>query len=258
MKFWALKMAILQIEKNAFFVDAPIVRALSDKVAVDVNQSASLVCVAHAIPAPSFAWFNGTFRIDNGGRISIGPTLKVGQNTYQTALNISNIQHTDFANFTCNSRNTIGNNSAVIGLMVKSRSIISIQGIFVYFTAVPNAPQSLKLLSKTWESMELSWKLGFDGGHQQQLMVTYSSPGQPTHQTPVAPPRATRFNLTGLYPNTTYTVQVFGKNLLGRGKLSRSITDVTRGENHCSSRNVTTAICNKLLNKLSHLFVFKS
>ena len=31
----------------------------------------------------------------------------------------------------------------------------------------------LRAVAKTWESVELSWKQGFDGGYQQNFTLTY-------------------------------------------------------------------------------------
>jgi len=37
--------------------------------------------------------------------------------------------------------------------------------------AYPDTPQYLEVMSKTWESIELQWTPGFDGGYEQEFVV---------------------------------------------------------------------------------------
>ena len=37
--------------------------------------------------------------------------------------------------------------------------------------AYPDAPRNLQVISKTWESIELQWTAGFDGGYEQEFVV---------------------------------------------------------------------------------------
>ena len=46
--------------------DAPILMTSSDKVAVDVDQTAVLTCRAHSLPGTAFTWKNGSEEIADG------------------------------------------------------------------------------------------------------------------------------------------------------------------------------------------------
>ena len=66
-----------------------------------------------------------------------------------------------------------------------------------YLTAAyPDAPQSLEVLSATWESIELQWAAGFDGGYEQDFVVVITAS---TLQTPMYRQTGsmTTYNVTG-------------------------------------------------------------
>ena len=46
--------------------DAPILMTPSDKVAVDVDQTAVMTCRAHSLPGTAFTWKNGSEEIVDG------------------------------------------------------------------------------------------------------------------------------------------------------------------------------------------------
>jgi len=62
--------------------------------------------------------------------------------------------------------------------------------------AYPDAPQNLEVTSETWESIELRWTPGFDGGYEQQFVVVIVPS---TRQGPVyrQAGSASTFNVTG-------------------------------------------------------------
>jgi len=37
--------------------------------------------------------------------------------------------------------------------------------------AYPDAPQNVQVMSQTWDSIELQWTPGFDGGYEQEFVV---------------------------------------------------------------------------------------
>ena len=55
---------------------------------------------------------------------------------------------------------------------------------------------ALSVMSRTWESAEITWTHGFNGGYTQWFVVSYysESHGTDRHNVPVD---ATRFNVTG-------------------------------------------------------------
>ena len=62
---------------------------------------------------------------------------------------------------------------------------------------VPDPPRSLSMLSRTWESVELSWIHGFDGGYPQGFVVTYKTNTDENGRINVTPANSTKFNVTG-------------------------------------------------------------
>ena len=53
------------------------------------------------------------------------------------------------------------------------------------------------MLSRTWESVELSWIHGFDGGYPQGFVVTYKTNTDENGRINVTPANSTKFNVTG-------------------------------------------------------------
>ena len=97
-------------------VDAPAL------VAVDMNETALILCRAHAFPEPQFEWYNGTIKLANSDRVSIKTNLVPGvEYPYQTLLNISDMQPGDMGSYSCKARNAQGVTTATIQLTVKSK-----------------------------------------------------------------------------------------------------------------------------------------
>jgi len=74
-----------------------------------------------------------------------------------------------------------------------------------FVAAHPDRPQNLELLSETWQSIELQWTAGFDGGYQQEFFIVVTIPS--TQQEPLF--RSTGslaiFNVTGTSPSNLAT-----------------------------------------------------
>lgn len=77
------------------------------------------------------------------------------------------------------------------------------------------------IISKTWESVQLSWQPGFDGGYPQSFVVSYTSRTSAPGTVEVG--AKTQHNVTLLYPSTNYTFAVFGKNEVGSGGSSAPV-----------------------------------
>lgn len=65
------------------------------------------------------------------------------------------------------------------------------------FTATPDAPTSLLVTQRTWESLHLEWTPGFNGGYAQAFLLTYRSDKQYEARLEVKPPGSNKFNVTG-------------------------------------------------------------
>lgn len=68
--------------------------------------------------------------------------------------------------------------------------------IFVFSTAVPDKPRDLSIVNETWESVQLSWQPGFDGGYAQKFEVTVASPST-GYLVTYAVDEATVYNIKG-------------------------------------------------------------
>jgi len=62
--------------------------------------------------------------------------------------------------------------------------------------AYPDPPQHLEVMSKTWQSVELRWTAGFDGGYEQQFVVVIVPLTKQTAMNRSAGSSST-FNVTG-------------------------------------------------------------
>jgi len=62
--------------------------------------------------------------------------------------------------------------------------------------AYPDAPQNLQVMSETWESIELQWIPGFDGGYEQEFVIVIVSS---TWQSPLyrSADSSSTYNVTG-------------------------------------------------------------
>ncbi|CAH1797609.1 unnamed protein product [Owenia fusiformis] len=190
----------------------PEVTTPDAKVAVDKNDTASLACTAQSLPLSTIQWYKGDELIIHGGKYDIATVTKISTNQVMSTLNITGVMEADFGNFRCHAVNTLGSNHRMVNLTVKT---------------TPDAPSGLQLVETTWESAQLSWVPGFDGGHPQTFVLTQFN-GESNKRVPVNPDGASTYNVTMLYPNTNYTFSVFGENRLGGGPYSNSIQVTTK------------------------------
>lgn len=85
-------------------------------------------------------------------------------------------------------------------------------------------------MSRTWESVLLSWVPGFDGGETQTFHLHYTSLPQYLHGAyNLTVGTGNQFNVTGLQPDTSYNFHVYGVTVLGVGDISASLQVKTEG-----------------------------
>ena len=75
--------------------------------------------------------------------------------------------------------------------------IVQCSVVLCLSAAYPDAPQHLEVASVTWESVELEWTPGFDGGYDQEFVVVVSvatSLQSPAH---LSAGSSSAFNVTG-------------------------------------------------------------
>ena len=70
--------------------------------------------------------------------------------------------------------------------------------LYCHFTAAyPDAPQNLRVMSETWESVELQWTPGFDGGYQQEFVVVVTMLSSQQNPVYLSAGSSSTLNVTG-------------------------------------------------------------
>ncbi|XP_013383947.1 hemicentin-1 isoform X1 [Lingula anatina] len=182
---------------------APMLDRTQDKVAVDMNQTASLVCQSQAYPAVTFRWIRAGQPITADGRRSFSESSGAGLQT--STLTITRVSQGDLGNYSCIATNPVGETTVNIDLTVRRQ---------------PDAPTNLRVRENTWDSVLLEWTPGFNGGYDQTfVIVKTNSSGKEEIQVGFV----MQYNITGLFPDTSYTFQVYGKNALKAGDYSQGV-----------------------------------
>ena len=103
--------------------DKPVVTAVTEKLAVDINSTATLSCHARALPAPRFEWYRGNQHITGDARTSLVSATPQpgGADVYEGRLSLRDVAASDLGKYRCVARNEIGNGMAQIQLTVKSK-----------------------------------------------------------------------------------------------------------------------------------------
>ncbi|KAL4228916.1 hypothetical protein ACF0H5_011957 [Mactra antiquata] len=189
---------------------APKVTA-SVRVAANVGEAATLTCRSQSNPAPVYHWFRGGQRLTNSSRMLIGQQSVSGVVMYEGYLQIHPTRSSDFLDYTCEVNNKHGQVRQTVKLSLKDK---------------PEPPTDLAATDKTWESVQLEWNPGFNGGYPQTFHVLMQSVyGEKSVE--VYPNGTSTFNVTRLMPLTSYTFYVYGKNKLGQGHNSEGFTAKT-------------------------------
>ena len=98
----------------------PEIETDNKKVAVDINQTAVLSCIAYSLPVPQFTWYKGSAPITSSDRVTISTRLDMPP--YVSKLNISDVRMSDLGNYHCLAKNNLGMGNVTINLTVKSKS----------------------------------------------------------------------------------------------------------------------------------------
>ena len=90
--------------------------------------------------------------------------------------------------------------------------ILDISNHSYFFAATPDPPRNLELITRTWESAELAWSPGFDGGYTQTFIIEmFSSRENTTHHDVTA--GQTRYNITSK-TSFSFVENFYAKQLL--------------------------------------------
>ena len=102
-------------------LDAPAVSSSFTRVAVDMNQTVSLDCRAHAVPTPQFMWFHQAIALkDTQGHVKINNIKTPDGQGYRSILTLTEVKSTDLGSYVCVASNEVGNSSVDVDLTVKS------------------------------------------------------------------------------------------------------------------------------------------
>ncbi|KAH3704012.1 hypothetical protein DPMN_079067, partial [Dreissena polymorpha] len=188
----------------------PLIKS-SARVAAQLGEKTTLTCIANANPPPTFFWSqNGQVLANTSGRFQRQELTGVIAQ-YRGILEIQSVTAGDFGQYDCQVTNNKGQTSASVQLSRKS---------------TPEQPSDVISLERTWESVQLQWTPGFNGGFVQAFFIMLQSVyGNKTVE--VYPQNVTKFNITRLMPQTSYTFSVYGNNVLGKGAYSVPFTAQT-------------------------------
>ena len=96
----------------------------ADKVAVTIDQSATLWCYSHSVPPPVFSWYNETEKLVSSGRVRIARADERGTAfPYHSSLTISSVRKEDLGVYKCVSSNSLGEGHVDVHLAVKSEYV---------------------------------------------------------------------------------------------------------------------------------------
>ena len=88
--------------------------------------------------------------------------------------------------------------------------------ISLYATSRPDPPSYLKVHNVTYNSVNLTWTPGFDGGFSQTFKIRYQKEGAENYQyVDVAPPGASSFEVQDLKVDTKYSISLMAFNKIG-------------------------------------------
>ncbi|KAK7495223.1 hypothetical protein BaRGS_00013633, partial [Batillaria attramentaria] len=153
-------------------------------------------------------------RIEDMGNYTCKTSLNGTLQVYKSTLILTGAGAGDYGLYNCFVSNFLGNVSRTVNVTRKS---------------LPEAPTELQTDNRTWESIHLKWVPGFDGGFPQQFQVYVQEAGSTEPKfPPLQAGSDTSMNITGLWPSTTYEFAVVGRNMLGVGQRSLTLTSHTR------------------------------
>lgn len=211
----------------------PIVLHKHGKVAYNVRENAEIICTVQAWPKPEIQWSYGMNTATLQGSSSDGhyeiTSSSTSHDIYMSTLRMSNIQESDYGNYTCRATNTQGSVTSTIRLQPKG---------------APERPSNISAIEVGPTYVVLEWQLGFDGGLPfTKYFVSYRrvAGGEEIVAPDCAPPRASPIgqwleldcrrsnpcNVTNLEQHQTYTFKVKVYNTKNHSDYSDEITTTT-------------------------------
>lgn len=101
--------------------------------------------------------------------------------TWESTLSVKNVTSSDYGTYDCVAQNQMGQER---------------YGIYLNVTSRPDAPTNLNIENATYNSVNLTWNPGFDGGFPQTFKIRYQIVGRENyHYVDVHPPGAHSFEV---------------------------------------------------------------
>lgn len=217
------------------------------------KESVSLNCSVSASPNISISWirklvnFNERIIENDTEKYIIMETKLKRISGMESILYIRNFQNEDYGRYLCFAKNSEGQIETVFDIRKFGNVIFlgTITTVTNKFLAIPDPAHELVVESKTWNTLVLRWKAGFDGGYPQMFTVSYTNVMQ-KHPIQI---RTTHSNVTltslclmkpsvlilfgclfvDLLPDILYFVNISSSNILGTGASTLSLKTKTAG-----------------------------
>lgn len=152
-------------------------------------------------------------------------------------MTIDNLRRSDFGYYQCVASNEVATIISSTQLVIEGtqpHAPYNLTGMLNISYQICSLHNCIKFTATATEfSVTLSWMPGYSGGpeYKQDYTIWYREAGISDWSTiPVTPSGSTQVTINRLSPGTTYEFQVIGKNPLGDGMMSKTMTIRTLGK----------------------------
>lgn len=136
--------------------------------------------------------------------------------TWQSELLVKNVTSNDYGLYDCIAQNEMGLERYPIYLNVTSR---------------PDPPSYLRILNVTYNSVNITWTPGFDGGFAQTFKIRYQREGADNYQyVDVTPEGTNTYEVQDLKVDTKYSISIVAFNSIGASSYTNPVIVGTKSE----------------------------
>ena len=136
--------------------------------------------------------------------------------TWESHLLVKNVTSKDYGIYDCIAQNEMG---------------LERYGIYLNVTSRPDPPSYLKILNVTYNSVNLTWTPGFNGGFNQTFKIRYQREGAINYQyVDVAPQGIDTFEVQDLKVDTKYSISIMAFNTVGASAYTSPIIVSTKSK----------------------------
>uniref|UniRef100_A0ABM0LX40 Uncharacterized protein LOC102800796 n=1 Tax=Saccoglossus kowalevskii TaxID=10224 RepID=A0ABM0LX40_SACKO len=188
-----------------------------DTSSADQGQNATIVCTSMGYPIPDITWYTWTDGsavelMSDMSRIVMKHEPYAVNRTIRSTLYILNvIPEVDHGVYTCHASNIIGSDYFNITLAGKRE---------------PGSPTNVRTTGISWDSVNITWDIGYNGGSSQWFYVSYRQIYVNVFirsNTVEMPP----YYINGLNSSTEYEIYVTAENVISVSEPSETITFIT-------------------------------